>query len=431
MFFSGFRGGIHPDDHKEQTKNRPIENAPQCDTYTYLLSQGGRGTVPVVKKGDVVKKGQIIAESEEFMSSPIHSSVSGVVDKVSRALTPRGGEADAIVIKNDFTDEEAERGECVPEGYVSREKLIELTKRAGIIGMGGAGFPSHVKMATDKKIDTVIINASECEPYLTSDYRVLAEEPEDMADGLDLILHAFGIERGIVALEDNKKDVSKALAEKLKGKAAVKVLKTKYPQGSEKQLIRAVTGRIVPEGGLPADVGVLVFNVDTAASVSRAVRQGKPVTERIVTVAGGAVKNPSNFRVKIGTPFSFLFECAGGFLSQPEKIVAGGPMMGQSQYSIEVPVMKTTSGILALTEKELGTKSEEKCIRCGACVNACPMGLMPLTLAELVKQKDFDEAKKMGIMSCVECGCCAYTCPSDRNPVASIRRGKMSLRNGR
>lgn len=431
MLFSGFKGGIHPNDHKEQTKERPIEKLSECDEYTFLLSQGGRGTAPTVKKGDTVKKGQIIAESPEFMSAPIHSSVSGVVDKVTRALTPRGDEADAVIIKNDFMNDEEEPFEHFPTGYVSREKLIELTKRAGIVGMGGAGFPSHVKLATDKKIDTVIINASECEPYLTSDYRILKESPSDMIDGIDIVIHALGIKRAIIALEDNKKDVSGKITPLLKSSMHIKVLRTKYPQGSEKQLIYAVTGRKVPEGGLPADVGVLVFNVDTVSSMSRAVRRGIPVTERIVTVAGAAVKKPSNFLVKIGTPFSFVFENAGGFVTQPAKIIAGGPMMGQSQYSLSVPVLKTTSGLLALTDKELGTKTEEKCIRCASCVFACPMGLSPLTLSELVAEKNWDEAKKNGIMSCIECGCCAYSCPSDRNPVATIRRGKSALRNGR
>lgn len=431
MLFPGFRGGIHPNDCKEMTAKMPIEALALCDSYTFMLSQGGKGTAAVVKKGDIVKKGQIIADSTEFLSAPIHSSISGVVEKTARASSSKGGEDEAVIIKNDFTDEEAERGECYPEGYVSREKLIELTRRAGVVGMGGAGFPAHVKMATDKKINTVIINAAECEPYLTSDYRILAEEPEDMIDGLDLILHAFGINNGVIALEDNKREAVKMLSEKLKPGMRVKVLKTKYPQGGEKQLIKSVLGREVPEGKLPADVGALVFNVETAASISRAVRRAEPVTERVVTVSGRAVMRPSNFKVRIGTPISFVLEAAGGFTSAPEKIIVGGPMMGQSQYNTDAPVMKTTSGILALTKEELGTKAEEKCIRCGACVSACPMGLMPLTLSSLVKAKRLDEAKKRGIMSCIECGCCAYTCPSDRNPVATIRQGKTQLRNGR
>ncbi len=431
MLFSGFRGGIHPKDCKEMTAKMPIEALALCDSYTFILSQGGKGTAAVVKKGDIVKRGQLIADSTEFLSAPIHSSVSGVVEKITRAASPKGGEAEAVVIKNDFTDDTAEPGEHYPEGYVSREKLIELTRRAGVVGMGGAGFPAHVKMATDKKINTVIINAAECEPYLTSDYRILAEEPEDMTDGLDLMLHAFGINNGVIALEDNKKDIAEELSKKLKPGIKIRMLKTKYPQGSEKQLIKSVLGREVPEGGLPADVGALVFNVDTAASVSRAVRRAEPVTQRVVTVSGSAVKRPSNFRVRIGTPLSFVLESAGGFASPPSKIIVGGPMMGQSQYDTKAPVMKTTSGILALTGEELGTKAEGKCIRCGACVSACPMGLMPLTLSALVKAKKLDEAKKYGIMSCIECGCCAYTCPSDRNPVAAIRQGKQQLRNGR
>lgn len=430
MFFSGFRGGIHPDDHKELTKDKKIEALPECDKYMFLLSQGGRGTSAVVKKGDLVRKGQIIGESPEFMSAPVHSSVSGVVENVTRIVTQRGDFGDAVIIKNDFTDEEEPLAEHFVTGYVSKEKLIEITKKAGIVGMGGAGFPTHVKLATDKKIDTVIVNASECEPYLTSDYRLLSEEPENMTDGLDIVIHALGIRRGIIALEDNKKDVVKTLEKKIKSSMRIKLLKTKYPQGSEKQLIYAVTGRKVPEGGLPADVGVLVFNVDTVSAISRAVRRGEAVTERIVTVSGGAVANPKNFRVKIGTPYSFVFEHAGGFSAQPIKIISGGPMMGQSQYSLDIPVTKTTSGLLALTKDETGDKKEENCIRCGFCIEACPMGLEPVTLSELVAERDWDAAKRNGIMSCMECGSCAYSCPSDKNPVANIRRGKNALRNG-
>lgn len=428
MLFSGFRGGIHPGDHKEQTKNCPIRELPPGETLVFLMSQGGRGTAPCVQKGDHVLKGQVIGKSEEFMSAPIHASVSGTVEKIDRVLTARGDYTDAVVIKNDFAEECAEPMPCHISGYVSKEELMNIVKSAGIVGMGGAGFPSHVKLATDKPIDTVIINASECEPYLTADYRLITEAPDDMVDGLDLLIHALGIRRGVIALEDNKRDAASALAGKLRSSMQVKVLKTKYPQGSEKQLIYAVTHRHVPEGGLPADVGVIVFNVDTVSSISRAVRRGIPVTQRVVTVAGSAVAQPGNFMVRVGTSFEEVFAAAGGFSVQPKKIISGGPMMGTAQYSIQIPVIKTTSGLLALTDEDLGTKTESPCLHCGKCVAACPMGLSPVTLTKLVKLKNWDEAKQEGIMSCIECGCCAFSCPSDRNPVANIRRGKNALR---
>lgn len=428
MLLSGFRGGIHPDDHKEQTKNCAIACLEAPELLTFLMSQGGRGTTPCVKKGDRVLKGQVIGRSEEFMSSPVHASVSGTVEKIDRVLSPRGDYTEAVVIRNDFAEEEAPPMEPHETGYLSLSDLAKRVREAGIVGMGGAGFPSHVKLATDKPIDTVIINAAECEPYLTADYRLIKEAPEDMLDGLDLLIHAFGIKNGVIAIEDNKKDAAKALTGKLRSSMKVKILKTKYPQGSEKQLIHAVTGRNVPEGGLPADVGVIVFNVDTVSSMSRAVRKGRPVMQRVVTVAGSAVAHPGNFSVRIGTPFSEVFKAAGGFLCQPSKLIVGGPMMGTAQYSIDIPVTKTCSGLLALTEKDLGTKSEEPCLRCGKCVSACPMGLMPVQLTRLVNTKSWDEAKKAGLLSCIECGCCAYTCPSDRNPVAVIRCGKGALR---
>ncbi len=431
MLFSGFKGGIHPNDHKEQTKNEPIKKIKPGEILTYLTSQGGRGCEPVVQKGDRVLKGQIIADSKEFMSAPIHASVSGTVEKIDTALTSRGVLSTAIIIRNDFQEEAVTQVPYKESGYITKEELISVTKNAGIVSMGGAGFPTHVKLATDKKIDTVIINASECEPYLTNDYRMMKECPEDMIDGLDLVIHAFGVKNGVIALEDNKKDVVKGLKTHLRSSMSVKVLKTKYPQGSEKQLIYAVTGRMVPEGGLPSDVGVLVFNVDTAASISRAVRRGLPITRRIVTVAGKAVKNPGNYFVRVGMSFEEIFEAAGGFTCRPAKIISGGPMMGSAIYSLSIPFTKTSSGLLALTEGELGTKDEEPCLRCGKCVSACPMGLEPVNLAKLVSEKEWEKAKKEGLMSCMECGCCAYSCPSDRNPVATIRRGKAALRNGK
>lgn len=431
MFPGSFRGGIHPNDHKEQTKEVAVKKIKPGEILTYLLSQGGRGCTPLVQKGDRVLKGQLIADSNEFLSAPIHASVSGTVEKIEKVITQKGDMADAIIVRNDFAEESVELHPIKPEGYITKEELVKEVRKAGIVGMGGAGFPTHVKLATDKKIDTIIVNGSECEPYLTSDYRVLREKPEAMIDGLDIVIHAYGVKNAVIAIEDNKKDVVPSLTKKLKSSMKIKVLKTKYPQGSEKQLIHAVTGRVVPEGGLPADVGVLVLNVDTMASISRAIRQGLPITRRTVTISGKAVKNPGNYFVRIGMSFEEIFEAAGGFVEKPAKLITGGPMMGGAIYSLKIPFTKTNSGILALTEEELGTKDEVACIRCGRCVEACPMGLMPVSLTKCIKEKDWEKAKKSGLMSCIECGCCAYTCPSDRNPVAVIRRGKNAIRNGK
>ncbi|MDP4133981.1 MAG: electron transport complex subunit RsxC [Bacillota bacterium] len=428
MFFSGFKGGIHPPDRKEQTKNCPVKELEPTELMTFIMAQGGKPCTPCVAIGDKVLKGQVIGDSKEFMSAPVHSSVSGTVEKIDKVLSPRGDMAEAVIIRNDFEDKEASVGETFPVGYVSKDELIGIVRNAGMVGMGGAGFPTHVKLSTDKKIDTVIINAAECEPYLNSDYRTMVERPDDMIDGLDLLLHAFGIFKGIIAIEDNKADAAKILKDKLRSNMQIKVLKTRYPQGSEKQLIYSVTERKVPEGGLPADIGVLVFNVDTVSSMSRAVRSGIPVTRRVVTVAGLALKEPGNFLVRIGTPFWKVFEAAGGFVCQPKKIVMGGPMMGIAQCSIDIPVTKTCSGLLALTDDDIGTKEEMPCLRCGRCISACPMGLMPVVLNKLVNKKEWDEAEKGGIMNCIECGCCAYSCPSDRNPASTIRRGKSALR---
>lgn len=431
MFFSGFKGGIHPCDHKNLTKDEPIKELAVPSRLTFLMSQGGRGTTPSVQKGDKVKKGQIIGQSEEFFSSPIHSSVSGEVESIERVLNQRGEYETAVIIKNDYREDEIFLNEKKENGYVSGKQLAEIVKKAGIVGMGGAGFPSHVKLLTDKKIDAIIVNAAECEPYLTNDYRILKEKSGHLAEGLDIVLHALGVMKGYIALEDNKKDVVFKMRENLKAGMKVKILKTKYPQGSEKHLIRAVTGRVVPEGKLPSDVGVVVLNASTILAIYEAVREGKTVTQRIVTLSGGAIKNPSNFMIRIGTSFKEAFEGAGGFIKEPRKIIVGGPMMGMSQYSLDVPVTKTTSGLLALTKDELLGKEETPCLRCGKCVEACPMGLVPLRLSKLVKEKNYEDAKKEGLLSCIECGSCAYTCPSDRNPVAIIRSGKKALREGK
>ncbi len=431
MFLKGFKGGIHPCDHKGLTKDEPIKELSVPSRLTFLMSQGGRGTAPTVQKGDKVKKGQVIGESSEFFSSPVHSSVSGEVESIERVLNQRGLYETAVVIKNDYEEDEILLSEKKETGYVSKEELIKIVKKAGIVGMGGAGFPSHVKILTDNKIDAIIVNGAECEPYLTSDYRILKEKSRRLISGLDIVLRALGVRKGYIALEDNKRDVFFGIKENLKTGMKVKILKTKYPQGSEKQLIRAVTGKIVPEGKLPSDVGVVVFNVSTILAIYEAVREGKTVTQRVVTLSGGAIKNPSNFMVRIGTSIKEAFEGAGGFIKEPRKIIVGGPMMGMSQYNLDVPVTKTTSGLLALTKDELGSKEEAPCLRCGKCVEACPMGLIPLRLSKLVFDKNYEDAKKDGLLSCMECGSCAYTCPSDRNPVANIRRGKKALREGK
>ncbi len=428
-----FKGGVHPDSKKGLTKDKPIRelDAPKV-VYIPLRQHIGAPAEPVVQVGDVVKRGQLIGKSEAFVSAPVHSSVSGKVTGIEPYFHPSGVKTPAVIIENDFL-EEWDPEICPIGDYesLSASQIVEAIKNAGIVGMGGATFPTHVKLSPppDKEIKYIIVNGAECEPYLTSDYRAMIEYPEKIIYGLKTIMKIFNLKTGYIGIEDNKKDGIKSLKDALGQDDSVKILtlKTKYPQGSEKHLIKAITKKEVPSGKLPSDVGAIVVNVDTAVSIANLLKTGRPLTDRIVTVTGDAVAEPCNLRVRIGTPFCDVLEAAGGIKENIKKLIMGGPMMGMAQYSINTPVIKGTSGLLCLTDNEINDKKELACLRCAKCVDACPMGLMPLYLSMHSKKEDFENMKKYNILDCIECGSCSFACPSFKNPVEHIRIGKAKL----
>lgn len=430
-----FKGGIHPPYNKERSRYLSIENLEGSKEMIFPLSQHiGAPASPVVKTGDRVCTGQLIAAASGFVSANIHSSVSGTVTAIRPCLHPNGTEVMSIVIENDFKYEKDSSVTANSSAdMLSTEEILEIVRNAGIVGMGGATFPTHVKLSppADKKIEAVIVNGAECEPYLTSDHRVLLESPEGVLKGLKACMKALNVTIGYVAIEDNKEDAIKTVSENAKAFDGITVvpLKTKYPQGSEKHIIKAVTGREVPSGGLPADAGVVVINVDTANSISTAIDTGMPLITRIVTVGGDAMKEARNFRVRIGTPVKDVIEAAGGFCAEPDKILLGGPMMGTAISSTEVPIIKGTGAVLAFTKKAAPTTG--KCMRCGKCVDACPMHLQPLLLRAYGKKGDLDMLKKLNITDCIECGVCSYLCPGGQNPLQYIRVSKLKLKEAK
>ncbi len=430
-----FKGGIHPPYNKERSRYLSIENLEGSKEMIFPLSQHiGAPASPVVKVGDRVCTGQLIAAASGFVSANIHSSVSGTITAIKPCLHPNGAEVMSIVIENDFKyEKDSSVTANSSSDMLSTEEILEIVRNAGIVGMGGATFPTHVKLSppADRKIEAVIVNGAECEPYLTSDHRVLLESPEGVLKGLKACMKALNVTVGYVAIEDNKEDAIKTVSETAKAFDCITVvpLKTKYPQGSEKHIIKAVTGREVPSGGLPADAGVVVINVDTANSISTAIDTGMPLITRIVTVGGDAMKEARNFRVRIGTPVKDVIEAAGGFCAEPDKILLGGPMMGTAIASTEVPIIKGTGAVLAFTKKAAPTPG--KCMRCGKCVDACPMHLQPLLLRAYGKKGDLDMLKKLNITDCIECGVCSYLCPGGQNPLQYIRVSKLKLKEAK
>lgn len=421
-----FAGGIHPYDGKDLSKDFPIKDVYPKTDLIYPLSQHiGAPAKPVVSKGDRVLAGQLIAEADGFVSSPIYSSVSGTVKSIEEHRVVAGNNAMCIIVENDGLYEEAAPFEVKPLEDMTGEEIISRVREAGIVGMGGAGFPTHVKMSVKEpaKIDYVIVNGAECEPYLTSDYRKMIEEPEKLLEGLKVYLKLFPYSLGIIAIEDNKPDcikIFRALT-KEEPRITVKALRTKYPQGSERQLIYAVTGREINSKLLPADVGCVVNNVDTVNAVRRAVYEGKPLMHRIVTVTGNCIKNPRNFRVLIGTSYADLLEYAGGFKKEPEKIISGGPMMGQCLFDINVPVTKTASALLCLSNDDISKMESSACINCGMCVEVCPSRLVPKLLSDHAAHFNEEEFKNGNGLECVECGCCSYICPAKRPLCQNIK----------
>lgn len=429
------KGGIHPAYNKQVTSGAPVEPLPSPGSVFVSMSQHlGAPASPVVKKGDNVEKGGVIAEPAGFISASIHAPVSGVVKAVG--FTPSistGQPVQCIEIESDGQDKWTDT--LRPRASwreLDAKALIERVAAAGIAGMGGAGFPTHVKLSPppEKHINTLIINGAECEPYLTADHRLMVEQADMIWGGIEIIRHILNVKSVYIAIEDNKPDAVTAMAaaiEKGAGDAVVVKLKTEYPQGAEKQMIYAVTGREVPSGGLPMDVGALVENVGTCQAVFDAVVNGRPLIERVVTVTGDAVRNPKNVLARTGTPFSALIDFCGGLSDETGKLICGGPMMGFAQSSADAAVTKTTSGLLALSRKAISQFESTPCISCGRCVGACPMRLLPCSLSEFIEAEDYEGASGYNVLDCIECGSCAFVCPAHRPLVQHMRRGKAEL----
>ena len=428
-----FNGGIHPYDGKDLSKDKPIKAVLPKGDLVYPLSQHiGAPAKPIVEKGDHVLTGQKIAEAGGFVSAPIYATVSGTVKAIEPRRVVTGDSVMSIIIENDGLYEEVEYPERKPLEEMTREEIIECVKEAGIVGMGGAGFPTHVKLSPKEpeKIDYVIANCAECEPYLTSDYRRMLEEPEKLIGGLKVSLKLFENARGILAVEDNKPDCIELLKNLTKDepRISVKELKTKYPQGAERQIIYATTGRAINSSMLPADAGCVVNNVDTVVAIYHAVIEGKPLMNRIVTVTGDAIANPQNFIVRIGTNYHELVEEAGGFKQDPVKIVSGGPMMGFDLFGLDVPTTKTASALLCLTEDEVSRMEPSACINCGRCVEVCPGRVVPRLLADYAEHYEEEEFLSHNGMECCECGCCSFVCPAKRPLTQTIKSmRKMQL----
>ncbi|MDD4504713.1 MAG: electron transport complex subunit RsxC [Clostridiaceae bacterium] len=428
-----FKGGTHPPHSKKATEKLAIERANEPKIVVIPMQQHiGAPCEPIVQIGDEVKVGQKIGEAKGFVSAPVHSSVSGKVLAVEPRLYSGGMAVLCIIIesdmKNTISDEVAAKGAL---SGLTAEDIKNIIKEAGIVGMGGATFPTHVKLAPppDKKVDTVILNGAECEPYLTADHRLMLEYPEDVVFGLQALMKALGVKKGYIGIETNKPDAIEKVFEAAKGIEDIEVvaLKTKYPQGAEKQLIHACTKREVPSGRLPADAGVVVNNVGTAAAVAKAIKTGMPLIERIVTITGDGVSNPKNLIVKIGTSFREIIEQCGGFKGKVGKVIAGGPMMGITQFSLDIPAIKGTSGILVLSEEEARLPEPSNCIRCGKCVEACPINLMPVNISTCSLANKHEQAEALNAMDCIECGSCSFVCPAKRPLVDSIRVSKREI----
>ena len=430
-----FYGGVHPNDRKGATRDQAVKplSAPPKQVVIAMSMHIGAPCKPIVAKGDQVTVGQKIGEIAG-LGAPIHASVSGTVTAVEPRPYTGGSKVMSVVIDNDFQDTFGSELTPHPDySSLTPDEIVEIVKEAGITGMGGAGFPSHVKISSGiGKVDTLILNGAECEPYITADHRLMLEQGERVLGGVRILMQAFGLKTATIGVEANKEDAIEHLKALVGGRGDIQVesLRTRYPQGAEKQLIQRITGREVPPGGLPAHVGCAVFNVGTAAAVYDAVVEGKPLTHRIVTITGGAVKEPCNRLVPLGTSFQYLIDEAKGFSEDPDRVLTGGPMMGIAQFTMDVGAIKGTNAVLCLTKAEAApVAAEEVCLRCGRCVNVCPMHLTPVYMHLYAEKGLWKEAEALNVMDCIECGSCNYICPGRLHLVQSFRVTKLELRN--
>ena len=432
-----FFGGIHPNDQKAATNKKPIEKLPPPAQVVIPMSMHiGAPCQPCVAVGDHVTVGQKIGETVAFVSSPIHASVSGTVVAVEPRPHFSGVPVMSVVIENDFNDTLCPDLKPVENpGNITAEQLAEIAKNAGIVGMGGATFPTHIKISSSVgKVDTIIINASECEPYITSDHRLLLEYAEEVIGGATLLARVFGVDRVHIGIEANKMNAAELLQVRIreaKAPVVVDILNTRYPQGAEKQLCQSITGRQVPPGALPAAIGCAVFNVVSVAAIYRAVYMGMPVTHRIVTVSGSGVKDPKNLYCPIGSPVAELLDACGGVKKNTFKIIMGGPMMGNAQYDMSVPVGKGSNAVLAFAADEERTYEYPACIRCGKCISVCPMRLQPVFMYQYERAGMMEALEKANVMDCMECGACTYICPGRLHLVQTFRAGKQKINNAR
>ncbi len=431
MELKTFRGGIHPPYRKEATAGKAtVEISLPAEVVIPMAQNVGAPNAPTVSVGDRVEAGQKIGATDAFISAPVHSSVSGTVKAIEERKNFTGAPVNSVIITVD-PNQPAKWTEKRDVSNLSAEEIRNIAKEAGLVGLGGAAFPTFVKLTPpkDKAIDTVIINACECEPFLTCDHRLMLERADDLIAGLKLMMKAVGASKAFIGVEANKMDAADVLTPKVSGESAIDVvlLEVKYPEGAEKMLIDAITGRRVPPGKLPSEVGVLVQNVGTAIALYDAASTGKPVIDRVITVSGPGMKNPANVLVKIGTPIEHVIEQCGGMTGGVAKVIMGGPMTGFAQKDLSASVVKGTSGILALTQEVIDSNAEQRCVGCDKCLDACPMFLTPNMIAKEARLGKWDLADKYGARDCFECGCCSYVCPARIPHVGYVRKAKAEL----
>ena len=428
-----FKGGVHMHDFKELTNKSALENGPEVKIVTIALHQHtGAPCAPLVKVGEIVKAGQKIGDVDATITAPVHSSVSGKVKAIIDITTVSGVKTKAITIESDGLNEIGYEKYDDDYNSLDPEEIVRRVREAGIVGLGGAGFPTHVKIKRNPKdtINYVLVNGAECEPYLTGDQVIMEEYPDKVVNGLAIVMRAMGASKGFIGIESNKPGAIEKVKEACKKveNINVSVLKTKYPQGDQRRLIDSILGMKMPSSLRSTDEGVQVINSSTAAAVYDAVVLGKPLYEKAVTVTGSAIANPKNLMVKVGTSFRELLDFCGGFKEEPGKIIIGGPMMGDAQFTIDSPTLKANGGIIVMNKEEAKPPVVEACIKCGRCVDVCPVFLMPLYLQAEVLADRYEEAEKLNIMDCIECGSCSYVCPAKRPLVEAIRHGKRELR---